>query len=148
MIATPRDIRASLIFVAIYGFFAIIGIPKFVLDAILSHPWVVRGVWLLVMIWLLCCKYYMSATLVALVGLHLSFQVSSSYVFSSQGILEMYRKAQENDPRFDQDSELDLKMANNTLPFDPARWQDPGRKPIPLLLFPPTSEQLSLIGGT
>lgn len=90
----------------------------------------------------------MSATLVALVGLHLSFQVSSSYVFSSQGILEMYRKAQENDPRFDQDSELDLKMANNTLPFDPARWQDPGRKPIPLLLFPPTSEQLSLIGGT
>jgi len=38
-------------------------------------------------------------------------------------------------------------MANETLAYDPARWLDPGRSPIPLLLFPPTPEQLSMIGN-
>ena len=54
---------------------------------------------------------------------------------------------QKKDPRFDPTSELDLKMANETLAYDPARWLDPGRSPIPLLLFPPTPQQLSMIGN-
>ena len=54
---------------------------------------------------------------------------------------------QKKDPRFDPVHEVDLKMANETLSYDPARWVDPGRPVVPLLLFPPTSQQLSLIGN-
>jgi len=68
-------------------------------------------------------------------------------MFSHDGILAQYSALQKNDPRFDASTEIDLKMANETLSYDPARWVDPGQSPIPLLLFPPTPEQLSMIGN-
>jgi hypothetical protein len=68
-------------------------------------------------------------------------------VFSHDGILAEYAAAQKKDPRFDKNRNVDLLMAENKLVTDPARWLDPGRKKGPLLLYPPTPEQLSLIGN-
>jgi hypothetical protein len=148
MLATPRDIQASVSVIAVFGLFSIIGIPKPLLNAVLSSPIVSRIIWIGSVLFLLSYKYYLTAVLVALVGLNFSFNVRSSYVFSSEGIMEMYRAAQSDDPRFDQQNEIDLKMAEGTLMFDPARWRDPGRAPVPLLLFPPTPDQLKLIGSS
>jgi hypothetical protein len=147
MLATPKDIQAAVVLVAVYGLFAFIGISKRVLDVVLSYPVVSRLVWITFVVFLLSYKYYLTATLIALIGLHISFNVRVSYVFSNEGILEMYRAAQENDPRFDKETELDVKMAEGTLTFDPARWRDPGRAPVPLLLFSPTPEQLVMAGS-
>lgn len=147
MLAFPRDIQASIVIVAIYGLFSIIGIPRSILNSVLSSPLVTRAVWVGFLVFLVSYNYYLTATLVALLGLYISFNVRTSYVFSNDGILEMYRAAQVNDPRFDKAGELDLKMADGTLTFDPARWQDPGRAPVPLLLFPPTQQQLTMISG-
>lgn len=148
MIASPRDIQASIAIVGVFGLFSIIGVPRSILNVVLSTPTLSRVAWIGFVLVLLSYKYYLSAVLVALVGLNLSFNVRSSYVFSSEGIMEMYRAAQADDPRFDQQHELDLKMAQGTLTFDPARWRDPGRAPVPLLLFPPTSDQLKMIGSS
>jgi hypothetical protein len=84
---------------------------------------------------------------VVVLGLRISFESTSSYLFSTQGTLAEYAAIQKNDPRFDAASEVDIKMANETLSYDPARWVDPGRPVVPLLLFPPTPQQLSLIGN-
>lgn len=148
MLATPRDIQASVALVGVFGLFSIIGIPKVLLNTVLSSPMLSRLAWIGSVLVLSFNKYYLTAVLVALIGLNLSFNVRSSYVFSSEGIMEMYRAAQADDPRFDQRGEVDLKMAEGTLTFDPARWQDPGRAPVPLLLFPPTTDQLKMIGSS
>jgi hypothetical protein len=147
MLATPRDIHTSVAIIAVYAFTALIGIPKTILDAFLTQPVFTRIVWLAAICGLLFTKHYLSAVLVVILGLRVSFESSSSYMFSTQGTLAQYAALQKKDPRFDPTSELDLKMANETLTFDPARWVDPGRAVVPLLLFPPTPQQLSLIGN-
>jgi hypothetical protein len=147
MLATPRDIQASVVLIGVYAFTSIIGLPKAVLDAVLTQGIFVRAVWVATVLFLLYQKYYMCAVLLVVLGMRASFESHSSYLFSSQGTLAKYAALQKNDPRFDAASELDLKMANETLSFDPARWVDPGQSPVPLLLFPPTPQQLSLIGN-
>jgi len=147
MLATPRDIQVSIALIAAYAFTALIGIPKSILDAVLTQPMFTRIVWLFFICGLLFTKHYLSAVLVVVLGLRVSFESNSSYLFSTQGTLAQYEALQKKDPRFDPMSEVDLKMANETLTFDPARWVDPGRSPVPLLLFPPTPQQLSLIGN-
>lgn len=147
MLATLRDVQASVAVIGVFGLFSIIGIPKVLLNNVLSFPIISRGAWIGSLLVLLVNKYYLTACLVALFGLNLSFNLRSSYVFSTEGIMEMYRAAQVDDPRFDSQENLDLKMADGTLTFDPARWRDPGRAPVPLLLFPPTPEQLRMIGS-
>ena len=147
MLATTRDIQSSVAIIAVYAFTALIGIPKSVLDAFLTQPVFTRIVWLVAICGLLYTKHYLSAVLVVVLGLRISFETNSSYLFSTQGTLAEYAALQKNDPRFDASTEIDLKMANETLTYDPARWVDPGRSPVPLLLFPPTPEQLSMIGN-
>lgn len=147
MLASLRDVQASIAVICVFGLFSIIGIPRSILNTVLSSPLLFNAVWVGFVFFLLVQKYYLTAVLIALVGLTVSFNVTSSYIFSSEGIMEMYRAAQADDPRFDPQSELDIKMANNTLVYDPARWRDPGRAPVPLLLFPPTHDQLKLIGS-
>jgi hypothetical protein len=51
------------------------------------------------------------------------------------------------DPRF-APNETDVAMANGTLPFHPTRVLAPASVAGPLLLFPPTPEQLALISGS
>lgn len=147
MLATTRDIQVSVALIAVYAFMALIGIPKSLLDAALTQPVFTRIVWLLFVCALLFSKNYLAAVLVVILGLRISMESNTSYLFSTQGTLAQYAALQKNDPRFDPATEVDLKMANETLSFDPARWMDPGRSPIPLLLFPPTPQQLSLIGN-
>jgi hypothetical protein len=147
MLATQRDIYVSLALVTVYAFTALIGIPKIMLDAVLTQPMFTRIVWLFFICALLFTKHYLAAVLTVVLGLRVSFESHSSYKFSHDGILAEYAAQEKKDPRFDPASELDLKMANETLSVDPARWVDPGRSPIPLLLFPPTTQQLSLIGN-
>ena len=147
MLATPRDIKVSIALIAVYAFTALIGIPKSILDAVLTQPMFIRIVWLFFICGLLFTKHYLSAVLVVVLGLRISFESNTSYLFSTQGTLAQYAALQKKDPRFDVTSEVDLKMANETLTFDPARWIDPGRSPVPLLLFPPTPQQLSMIGN-
>ena len=147
MLATPRDIQVSIALIAVYAFTALIGIPKSILDAVLTQPMFTRIVWLFFICGLLFTKHYLAAVLVVVLGLRISFESNTSYLFSTQGTLAKYAALQKKDPRFDPTSEVDLKMANETLTFDPARWVDPGRSPVPLLLFPPTPTQLSMIGN-
>jgi hypothetical protein len=147
MLATSRDVQAAVMVIGVFGFFSIVGVPRVLLRSVLAYPIPVRIAWIAIIVYFASCRYFMTAVLIALLGLYVSFQVTSSFAFSSEGILEMYRAAQENDPRFDQANELDLKMAEGTLQFDPARWRDPGRAPVPLLLFPPTLDQLKMIGS-
>jgi hypothetical protein len=58
-----------------------------------------------------------------------------------------YSAEQRRDPRFNKNTNVDLQIAEGTLVKDPARWLDKGRKRAPLLLFPPTPDQLQLIGN-
>jgi hypothetical protein len=67
----------------------------------------------------------------------------SSYVFSTESIMAKYSELQKNDPRFK--GSMDAQLADGTLQLDPARWMDPGRSPVPLLLFPPSLDQLHMV---
>jgi hypothetical protein len=147
MLATPTDIQASVVVIALYAFTAIMGMPRVVLDALVSQAMFARLIWLSVIVYALYHKFYLTAVFLVVLGIRATFDADMSYAFSHDGIMAKYAALQKNDPRFDSKSEIDLKMANETLSFDPARWLDPGRSPIPLLLFPPTPEQLSLIGN-
>jgi hypothetical protein len=101
MLATPRDIQASVAIIAVYAFTALIGIPKTILDAFLTQPIFTRIVWLAVICGLLFTKHYLTAVLVVVLGLRISFESTSSYLFSTQGTLAEYAAIQKNDPRFD-----------------------------------------------
>jgi hypothetical protein len=147
MLATPKDIQASVVVIALYAFTAIVGIPRVVLDVFVAQAMFGRIVWLSAIVYLLYHKLYLTAVFLVVLGIRTTFDADMSYAFSHDGILAKYAALQKNDPRFDATTEIDLKMANETLAYDPARWLDPGRSPIPLLLFPPTPEQLSMIGN-
>jgi hypothetical protein len=58
-----------------------------------------------------------------------------------------YLAAARSDPRFSS-SEVDIEMANGTLQQFPPRMLAPPNPKGPLLLYPPTSEQLRAISGT
>ena len=80
-------------------------------------------------------------------ALVIRFEVFGSYIYSHDGMMAEYSAAQRRDPRFNKNVDVDLQIAEGTLVHDPARWLDKGRKHNPLLLFPPTPEQLDLIGN-
>lgn len=143
MLASPKDITASIAVLAIYTFVAIAGAPTRVMDSLLSYPVIVRSVWLLVVLMLAYCKYYLTAVFVAVLGLRIAMDARASYVFSNSSIMAQYAEVQKNDPRFG--ASLDVKIADGALVADPPRWLDPGHSPLPLLLFPPTPEQLEKV---
>jgi len=147
MLATPKDFQVSVAIVAVYAFVSILGAPKSVMDVLLSTAGygslVVRGLWILAIIGLAYGKFYMSAVLIAVLGLRISMDARSSYIFSSESVLAQYSLLQKNDPRFK--GSLDAQVADGTLAMDPARWMDPGRSPVPLLLFPPSLDQLEMV---
>ena len=143
MLASPKDITASLAVLAVYTFVAIAGAPPRVMDSLLSYPVVVRAVWLLAVLAFAYYKYYLTAVFLAVLGLRISMDARASYVFSNAGIMAQYAELQKNDPRFA--GSLDVKVAEGALVADPPRWLDPGQSPLPLLLFPPSVDQLQKI---
>jgi len=143
MLATPKDFQASIAVVAVYAIFSMLGAPKSIMNALLSQGMIVRGAWIVAILGLAYNKLYMTAVLLSVLGLRLSMDVRGSYVFSTESIMAQYSEAQKNDPRFK--GSLDAQLADGTLTLDPARWMDPGRSPVPLLLFPPSLDQLAMI---
>ena len=143
MLAHARDVQTSIAVIGLFAILSIVGIPHSVLDSILTRGILSRGIWIAAVLFLLYTKFYLTAVLLTVLGLYLSFNAHSDYAFSHDGVLAAYSEVQKHDPRFASD-EVDVAMANGTLQLDPARWEDPGREPIPLLLFPPTEEQLAL----
>ena len=143
MLATPKDFQASVAIIAVYALFSIMGAPKSIMNSLLSQGMVVRGVWVVCILGLALSKMYMAAVLLAVLGLRISTDTRSSYVFSAESIMAQYSELQKNDPRFN--GSMDAQMAEGTLAMDPARWMDPGRSPVPLLLFPPSLDQLTMI---
>jgi len=147
MLASPKDTTASIVLIGVFALMSIVGTPRSVMNALIARPLAVSVVWMGFIAFLLFQKYYMTGILFALLGLYVSFNVNSSYIFSSEGILAEYKALQEKDPRFSHTDSLDIQVADETLQVDPSRWLDPGRPPLPLLLFPPTPEQLRLAGS-
>ena len=143
MLATPKDFQASIAVVAVYAFFSIIGAPKSLMNALLSQGLIVRGAWVVAILGLAYNHFYMTAVLLAFVGFRLSSDTRSSYVFSTESIMAQYSELQKNDSRFK--GSMDAQLADGTLQLDPARWMDPGRSPVPLLLFPPSLDQMTMI---
>jgi len=143
MLASPKDFTASIAIIAVYAFFSILGAPKSIMNAVLSQGMVARGAWVFAILALAYCKFYLSAVLLAVLGLRISMDARSSYVFSTESVLAKYSELQKNDPRFV--GSMDAQMADGTLAMDPARWMDPGRSPVPLLLFPPSLDQLEMV---
>ena len=82
----------------------------------------------------------MTAVIIAVLGLRVAMDARASYIFSNAGIMGQYAELQRNDPRFA--GSLDVKVADVALNMDPPQWLDPGQSPLPLLLFPPSLEQL------
>ena len=147
MIANLKDLTLSMGLLAVAVIPIITGIPSTVLDALETSPLFVKSLWVAAVMGLLYKHFTLTAILLIALGLIIRYEVFSSYVYSHDGILAEYAAAQKRDPRFDQSSELDLLMAESKLATDPARWLDPGRSKGPLLLFPPTPDQLKLIGN-
>ena len=143
MLATPKDITASIGLVAVFAFVAILGAPTRIMDALIAYPVVVRAGWLIAVLAFAFNKYYLSAVLLAVLGLRIAMDTRASYAFSNTGIMNAYAELQKNDPRFG--GSLDVKIADGALTMDPPRWLDPGQSPVPLLLFPPSVDQLEKV---
>jgi hypothetical protein len=143
MLAIPKDITASVVLVAVFAFVAIVGAPTRIMDALIAYPVVVRAGWLIAVLAFAFNKYYLSAVLLAVLGLRIAMDTRASYAFSHTGIMNAYSELQKNDPRFA--GSLDVKVADGALTMDPPRWLDPGQSPLPLLLFPPSLEQLEKV---
>lgn len=147
IVASSKDLTAAISLLVIAIIPIAVGMPNTILDVIETNPIFVKLVWVSVLLFLLYKKYILTAIILVAIGLIIRFEVFGSYAFSHDGILAKYLAEARSDPRFNKAVDVDLQIAEGTLEKDPARWLDPGRKRAPLLLFPPTPEQLSLVGN-
>lgn len=147
MIANVRDMLLAMALLGLSIVPLITGMPSTILDVTETSPLFVKGVWVLAILGLLMKHFTLTALVLISLGLIVRYEVFGSYVYSHDGIMAEYAAAQRKDPRFDTTRNMDILMAESKLTTDPARWLDPGRKKGPLLLYPPTPDQLRLIGN-
>lgn len=147
IVASAKDLTAAISLLVIAVIPIAVGLPGTILDTIETNPMFIKFVWVSVLLFLLYKKYVLTAIVLVAIGLIIRFEVFGSYAYSHDGILAKYLSEARSDPRFNKSTDVDLQIAEGTLERDPARWLDPGRKHAPLLLFPPTPEQLSLVGN-
>jgi hypothetical protein len=147
IVANAKDLTAAISLLVIAIIPIAVGLPGTILDTVETNPIFVKLVWVSALLYLLYKKYILTAIVLVAIGLIIRFEVFGSYAFSHDGILAKYLAEARSDPRFNKAVDVDLQIADGTLERDPARWLDPGRKRAPLLLFPPTPEQLSLVGN-
>jgi hypothetical protein len=147
IVASAKDLTAAISLLVIAIIPIAVGLPGTILDTVETNPIFVKLVWVSALLYLLYKKYILTAIVLVAIGLIIRFEVFGSYAFSHDGILARYLSEARSDPRFNKSIDVDLQIADGTLERDPARWLDPGRKRAPLLLFPPSPEQLSLIGN-
>jgi hypothetical protein len=147
IVANAKDLTAAISLLVLAIIPIAVGLPGTILDTIETNPIFVKLVWVSTLLYLLYKKYVLTAIVLVAIGLIIRFEVFGSYAYSHDGILAKYLSEARSDPRFNKSVDVDLQIADGTLERDPARWLDPGRKRSPLLLFPPTPEQLSLVGN-
>lgn len=147
IVASSKDLTAAIAVFVIAIIPMAVGMPSVILDTVVMNPVFVNIVWVSVLLYLLYKKYILTAIVLVVIGLIIRFEVFGSYAYSHDGILAKYLAEARSDPRFNKSIDVDLQIAEGSLERDPARWLDPGRKRAPLLLFPPTPEQLSLVGN-
>ena len=147
IVASAKDLTAAISLLVIAIIPIAVGLPGTILDTIETNPIFIKLVWVSTLLYLLYKKYVLTAIVLVAIGLIIRFEVFGSYAYSHDGILAKYLSEARSDPRFNKNTDVDLQIAEGTLERDPARWLDPGRKRAPLLLFPPTPEQLSLVGN-
>jgi hypothetical protein len=147
IVANAKDLTAAISLLVIAIIPIAVGLPGTILDTVETNPIFVKLVWVSALLYLLYKKYILTAIVLVAIGLIIRFEVFGSYAYSHDGILAKYLAEARSDPRFNKAVDVDLQIADGTLERDPARWLDPGRKRAPLLLFPPTPEQLSLVGN-
>ena len=147
IVANAKDLTAAISLLVIAIIPIAVGLPGTSLDTVETNPIFVKLVWVSALLYLLYKKYILTAIVLVAIGLIIRFEVFGSYAYSHDGILAKYLAEARSDPRFNKAVDVDLQIADGTLERDPARWLDPGRKRAPLLLFPPTPEQLSLVGN-
>jgi hypothetical protein len=125
----------------------VIGLPDSILSVLQTNPTFSKGIWIAVIGGLLYKKLYLTALVVTVVGLIVRFEITTSYMYSPEGIMAEYAALNERDPRFNKMTEVDLQIGEGTLQRDPARFLDSGKPPRLLLFYPPTDSQLKAIGN-
>jgi hypothetical protein len=147
-VASRKDITAALVLLAVAVIPLVTGLPYAVLDTVQANPLFTKGVWVVIIGALVFSKYYLTALVAIVLGMIVRYEVFGSYAYSHDGILAAYADAQKRDPRFNPSVDLDLQIGEGTLHRDPARWLDKGKmREGPLLLYPPSAAQLTLIGS-
>jgi hypothetical protein len=147
IVANSKDLTASILILVLAIIPIATGIPQTVLDVVETNPIQIKAVCVGLLLLLLYKKYTLTAIVLVVMALVIRFEVFGSYVYSHDGIMAEYSAEQRRDPRFNKNTNVDLQIAEGTLVKDPARWLDKGRKRAPLLLFPPTLDQLQMIGN-
>jgi hypothetical protein len=116
-------------------------------NVVKKYKMIFRIAWILMGVLLTSKKLYLSAVILITAGFAIQYTDIYNYIKTQAEIISEFQSANLRDPRFDESVDLDLQTARGTLQRDGARWFDPGRKKDPILLFPPSPEQLALIGN-
>ena len=140
-VASAKDIQGAIAVLALSIVPIVVGLPSAVVQ---TSPTFIRLLWGGIVAFMVYNRYFLTAVVFIAVGLMIQFGYDE---YSHTAAMARFSEVARNDPRFNESVDLDLQIANDTLSRDPARWLDPGRKKGPLLLYPPTPEQLQMAGS-
>jgi len=114
-------------------------------------PMVQGGCWLFTLMMvalIIACvtlQYPLTALVVTLILIRFIYHMRTRSW--EQARMDAYREAAIADVRFDPNLSVDMEMADGTLNFQPIRTLAMPSPKGPLLLFPPTADQLAQIGS-
>ena len=142
------DIQLATGLVVVYAFMAVFGFSHALMTELLVGGWFQYAILLALLVLLYSYEYRLTALLFFIVLLRVLMEAHGSYVFSDSHRMRLYDRQRSLDPRFDTSKSIDLAFASGNATFDPPILLDNNTdKKQPLLLFPPTAEQLALIGN-
>ena len=142
------DIQLATGLVVVYAFMSVFGFSHAMMTELLLGGWVMYAVLVGLLAVLYSYGFRLSALLSFIVLLRVITEAHGSYATSDSHRMRVYQRQASLDPRFDQVKSIDLAFASGNATFDPPVLLDTASNTKqPLLLFPPTSEQLALIGN-
>jgi hypothetical protein len=145
--ATEADAYAAYVVIAALVFLEVVGYPVLTMVAASPMHWVVRLAMMVFVIGLVLAGYPLTALVVTILAMRFCHLMNTQGDWTRMAMAK-YAAAAAADPRFDASSEVDLQMANGTLAPSPPRILAPPSTKGPLLLFPPTAQQLVAISGS
>lgn len=145
--ATEADAYAAYVVIAGLVFLEVVGYPVLTMVAASPMHWVARLAMTVFVIGLVLAGYPLTALLVTILAMRFCHLMNTQGDWT-RAAMARYSAAAAADPRFDAASEVDLQMANGTLSVLPPRILAPPSTKGPLLLFPPTEQQLVAISGS